>query len=145
PESRGAATIHDLRVDLAGDNSVYFLPTCHQSIVAPRYWVPGPGTALQSDLDRARRTRPGPETAIEHAHRRVPEHPEGPPRARGAEVHATAVIEDELMPATDPVCLALRSEARSEEHTSELQSRENLVCRLLLEKKKKTRKMHTSS
>src|SRR5690606_41543043 len=30
---------------------------------------------------------------------------------------------------------AARSE-RSEEHTSELQSRENLVCRLLLEKKK---------
>src|SRR5690606_40520092 len=27
---------------------------------------------------------------------------------------------------------------RSEEHTSELQSRENLVCRLLLEKKNKT-------
>src|SRR5436309_11219332 len=27
-------------------------------------------------------------------------------------------------------------EPRSEEHTSELQSRENLVCRLLLEKKK---------
>src|SRR5690606_40876011 len=30
----------------------------------------------------------------------------------------------------------LDSENRSEEHTSELQSRENLVCRLLLEKKK---------
>src|SRR5215475_16171380 len=29
---------------------------------------------------------------------------------------------------------------RSEEHTSELQSRENLVCRLLLEKKKKNEK-----
>src|SRR5690606_41407300 len=28
---------------------------------------------------------------------------------------------------------------RSEEHTSELQSRENLVCRLLLEKKKRKR------
>src|SRR5690349_22090380 len=28
--------------------------------------------------------------------------------------------------------------ARSEEHTSELQSRRDLVCRLLLEKKKKT-------
>src|SRR5690606_39623456 len=28
---------------------------------------------------------------------------------------------------------------RSEEHTSELQSRENLVCRLLLEKKKKAK------
>src|SRR5690606_39668670 len=31
------------------------------------------------------------------------------------------------------------SRTRSEEHTSELQSRENLVCRLLLEKKKKNR------
>src|SRR5690606_40602629 len=30
--------------------------------------------------------------------------------------------------------------SRSEEHTSELQSRENLVCRLLLEKKKKYRR-----
>src|SRR5690606_41124332 len=29
-------------------------------------------------------------------------------------------------------------QGRSEEHTSELQSRENLVCRLLLEKKKTT-------
>src|SRR5690606_40335098 len=33
---------------------------------------------------------------------------------------------------------AHRRGARSEEHTSELQSRENLVCRLLLEKKKMT-------
>src|SRR5690606_41762159 len=32
---------------------------------------------------------------------------------------------------------AENSGSRSEEHTSELQSRENLVCRLLLEKKKK--------
>src|SRR5690606_42026707 len=30
---------------------------------------------------------------------------------------------------------------RSEEHTSELQSRENLVCRLLLEKKKKKKRI----
>src|SRR5690349_22824286 len=32
----------------------------------------------------------------------------------------------------------LRYHSRSEEHTSELQSRRDLVCRLLLEKKKKT-------
>src|SRR5690606_42106292 len=32
-----------------------------------------------------------------------------------------------------------RARPRSEEHTSELQSRENLVCRLLLEKKKHKR------
>src|SRR5688572_30978954 len=31
------------------------------------------------------------------------------------------------------------TERRSEEHTSELQSQSNLVCRLLLEKKKKTK------
>src|SRR5215475_11332877 len=34
--------------------------------------------------------------------------------------------------------------SRSEEHTSELQSRENLVCRLLLEKKKKKQKYSSS-
>src|SRR5690606_40965344 len=34
---------------------------------------------------------------------------------------------------------------RSEEHTSELQSRENLVCRLLLEKKKKKKKYNTAT
>src|SRR5690606_40230407 len=42
--------------------------------------------------------------------------------------------------AANPVLGALLLEPppeRSEEHTSELQSRENLVCRLLLEKKKK--------
>src|SRR5690349_23992924 len=33
---------------------------------------------------------------------------------------------------------------RSEEHTSELQSRRDLVCRLLLEKKKKKEKMNNN-
>src|SRR3712207_7280852 len=35
--------------------------------------------------------------------------------------------------------------SRSEEHTSELQSRQYLVCRLLLEKKKKSKSIYTSS
>src|SRR3712207_7734270 len=34
-------------------------------------------------------------------------------------------------------CTTLAASPRSEEHTSELQSRQYLVCRLLLEKKKK--------
>src|SRR3954467_11641010 len=34
---------------------------------------------------------------------------------------------------------------RSEEHTSELQSHDNLVCRLLLEKKKKNNKQTTTT
>src|SRR5437016_6518156 len=37
------------------------------------------------------------------------------------------------------------SRPRSEEHTSELQSLTNLVCRLLLEKKKKNTHIHTYS
>src|SRR2546430_16639152 len=37
------------------------------------------------------------------------------------------------------------SRARSEEHTSELQSQSNLVCRLLLEKKKKIIKIYITS
>src|SRR5690606_42054974 len=36
-----------------------------------------------------------------------------------------------------PVWMRLGPPPRSEEHTSELQSRENLVCRRLLEKKKR--------
>src|SRR5687768_18219771 len=50
---------------------------------------------------------------------------------------------------SDPVCLDLRMSKflsqpsqRSEEHTSELQSRLHLVCRLLLEKKKKKQKIN---
>src|SRR6266478_1074788 len=34
-------------------------------------------------------------------------------------------------------CVLMTKDSRSEEHTSELQSQSNLVCRLLLEKKKK--------
>src|SRR2546427_3737105 len=36
-----------------------------------------------------------------------------------------------------PNAVGLVNDCRSEEHTSELQSQSNLVCRLLLEKKKK--------
>src|SRR5205823_7368444 len=41
---------------------------------------------------------------------------------------------------TRPMCRTSDGTSRSEEHTSELQSLAYLVCRLLLEKKKKTRK-----
>src|SRR5205809_3328403 len=44
-----------------------------------------------------------------------------------------------VAPAGTPVDALLRGLGRSEEHTSELQSRLHLVCRLLLEKKKKYR------
>src|SRR5256886_6908375 len=41
-----------------------------------------------------------------------------------------------------PAATPSRSRPRSEEHTSELQSQSNLVCRLLLEKKKKNTLNH---
>src|SRR5690349_14884155 len=40
------------------------------------------------------------------------------------------------------LALGRQNKMRSEEHTSELQSRRDLVCRLLLEKKKKKKKKH---
>src|SRR5256885_3931858 len=43
------------------------------------------------------------------------------------------------------VCLRVATSRRSEEHTSELQSPCNLVCRLLLEKKKKNIFTHSLS
>src|SRR3712207_8476753 len=56
---------------------------------------------------------------------------------RGA---AVAVVDDEVRDVGGRARGGLELEARlrrSEEHTSELQSRQYLVCRLLLEKKKK--------
>src|SRR5437660_7795723 len=57
------------------------------------------------------------------------------------------VISDLRMPQMDGVTLLREIIARwprSEEHTSELQSRGHLVCRLLLEKKKKKKKKNTT-
>src|SRR2546429_7251584 len=47
---------------------------------------------------------------------------------------------DPLAPANRTAAVRTRFFPRSEEHTSELQSRLHLVCRLLLEKKKKKNK-----
>src|SRR5207253_10500127 len=66
-----------------------------------------------------------------------------PTRSTGSRPSAPARI------SPSPICSPSRrswtpsSGSRSEEHTSELQSRGHLVCRLLLEKKKKHTKLHT--
>src|SRR5688572_21860280 len=49
-----------------------------------------------------------------------------------------ALTDDLLERTVEPCRRALADAGRSEEHTSELQSQSNLVCRLLLEKKKRT-------
>src|SRR2546430_10321348 len=49
-------------------------------------------------------------------------------------------------PGDSPACAPIASnESRSEEHTSELQSQSNLVCRLLLGKKNKRRAAASAS
>src|SRR3989442_6947478 len=50
-------------------------------------------------------------------------------------------VRERLEVTTVAVTHDMRSARRSEEHTSELQSRPHLVCRLLLEKKKKKKIM----
>src|SRR5206468_11683285 len=71
--------------------------------------------------------------------------------SRGARSYAGDIMLSKMIDALEemypqiPLCLhqdhgndeATCATARSEEHTSELQSRSDLVCRLLLEKKKK--------
>src|SRR6266567_6298104 len=62
---------------------------------------------------------------------------------RPAHTHGAAHQADPAAPPSQPARTPLvrpipaAAPARSEEHTSELQSQSNLVCRLLLEKKKK--------
>src|SRR2546426_1943210 len=59
----------------------------------------------------------------------------GPP----ADAHGSATSASRAAEVAEPCA----TRARSEEHTSELQSPCNLVCRLLLEKKKKQRSSHS--
>src|SRR3712207_8252901 len=67
------------------------------------------------------------------------------PLGSAAAVRTAAVGQhDPVGQLADPALRARRQqldEFRSEEHTSELQSRQYLVCRLLLEKKKKTQRL----
>src|SRR5690606_39757141 len=66
---------------------------------------------------------------------------QAPPRLEWANLHN--LVGRVLTQLRDQAAQA-QVELRSEEHTSELQSRENLVCRLLLEKKKKNTQTDTT-
>src|SRR3712207_6919557 len=84
-----------------------------------------PYTTLFRSADPRPGARGGPHGVQARADRAVLE--------RGGPGHGRPPLRGELGP--DPQVAAA---GRSEEHTSELQSRQYLVCRLLLEKKKKT-------
>src|SRR5438034_6008747 len=63
------------------------------------------------------------------------------PLVRSSE-YASAGVRAELR--VKPSSAPLFRQRRSEEHTSELQSHSDLVCRLLLEKKKKEERRHAT-
>src|SRR5260370_25210035 len=64
------------------------------------------------------------------------------PKAR---VNVTVLPGNSVPFAGEAITCVTEGGVRSEEHTSELQSHLNLVCRLLLEKKKKKTKQSTSA
>src|SRR3712207_6852109 len=60
------------------------------------------------------------------------------------EVVAVEAGDHNVVVVGDPDPLPTRHHSRSEEHTSELQSRQYLVCRLLLEKKKTSKHIYSN-
>src|SRR3712207_8108267 len=81
-----------------------------------------------------------PYTTLFRSHRRAVVRRPGAAQGRGDEVRPGAVGArgGDARGDGGPVPPGAHQAARSEEHTSELQSRQYLVCRLLLEKKKKS-------
>src|SRR2546422_6141086 len=59
--------------------------------------------------------------------------------------HARELLREEFAESASLLGAELPEQHRSEEHTSELQSRLHLVCRLLLEKKKNSWKIENCS
>src|SRR2546430_6562084 len=73
-------------------------------------------------------------------------------RSAASDIEAEKSVEDREpdtnaahRPADLVEMIAIARPARSEEHTSELQSQSNLICRLLLEKKKISINIHHTS
>src|SRR5258708_30537989 len=66
------------------------------------------------------------------------------PKNDDGEYHGWVTVRTALEHSYNPATERLALQVRSEEHTSELQSPDHLVCRLLLEKKK-TQNMHLAT
>src|SRR5690606_41582997 len=81
-----------------------------------------------------------PYTTLFRSSVRCPASPPSVHRAFGNRAQGRSPIRTRLAGSRSRTPPPRRCGERSEEHTSELQSRENLVCRLLLEKKKNTNK-----
>src|SRR2546429_5207283 len=87
---------------------------------------------MQAVSLRARGTSTGSPVARNSSQRSAP----ASSALGGASVTRTVCTFVDARPPEAPSCRQIGYSVRSEEHTSELQSRLHLVCRLLLEKKK---------
>src|SRR5206468_7303012 len=104
------------------DRMIFIIPWREFSLVGTT------DTDFDGDLDRVQATRDEVDYLLGEARKALPD-----PRVRREEVLYTYA-------GVRPLSYEEGTSApkRSEEHTSELQSRSDLVCRLLLEKKKTT-------
>src|SRR5690606_41656095 len=102
---------------------------------------PAPHSALPICVAiRIRRPRAGA-PLLRCAGRRAPRDPRSFPTRRSSDLLLTGWLKDQFLKSPPGLSVQRghqRFPHRSEEHTSELQSRENIVCRLLLEKKNAT-------
>src|SRR5438132_7762310 len=89
-------------------------------------------------IPRPPRSTPFPYTTLFRSRNARADHDEV--RAPQRRLVGTAAVDFQI--AGSPQRRCLRAGARSEEHTSELQSHSDLVCRLLLEKKKTLSSTH---
>src|SRR5258708_30334595 len=78
-----------------------------------------------------------------HGQQGVNEHPGRTPRGHGIAPDREEIAQIEKAVRCHGLQQALVLHGRSEEHTSELQSPDHLVCRLLLQKKKTPASPHT--
>src|SRR2546429_5958648 len=104
-------------------------------------------TGARAQTRRARKTPPASREVDRvaprhHGEHRALENP-GPRLAVVARVHGPAPVA-RILPEIEREAPAVERQQRSEEHTSELQSRLHLVCRLLLGKKKRNSR-HTAA
>src|SRR5690606_40804779 len=116
---------------------------------SPRPWCPPTSSEVTMPVYKIQRSRRGDTRAVAvydggtrpTKEEEVRRYLEGKAELREGSHVLRSMKNLEVDPPAGPRSPVLHGQeaARSEEHTSELQSRENLVCRLLLEKKKAIR------
>src|SRR5690606_225534 len=144
PASRSARILCSSRALVSMNSSMSGWSTSSTTILAARRVAP-PDLMVPAEASAPRMNETGPEAVppeessslLERIRERFTPAPEPPLKMIPSSLYQSRI--DSMVSSTDRMKQAetccLEAVPRSEEHTSELQSRENVVCRLLLEKK----------